>query len=84
MLCTVALSSVSPNDSRSDEQPEVTFVMMLEMLALVQADWEQAPVSQVLRGWMMEVELPPATTLMRLLALMHSPSELVATLCGDC
>lgn len=79
MVARVELSMSMPSEDKSLAQPVVTLVMMFEMLSLLHADWEQAPVNQLFIGWTREV-LPAMARLTRLLALIHVPSSLVATL----
>lgn len=55
MVARVELSMSIPSEAKSVAQPVVTLVMMFEMLSLLHADWEQAPVSQLFIGWTREV-----------------------------
>lgn len=55
MVARVELSMSMPSEDKSLAQPVVTLVMMFEMLSLLHADWEQAPVNQLFIGWTREV-----------------------------
>lgn len=69
MVARVELSMSMPSEARSLAQPVVTLVMMFEILWLLHADWEQAPVSQLFMGWMREVL--PATAMLSMAKREH-------------